>query len=239
MPHAPDPSTDLLLDLGAFASRARIESVLRAFAALAGDDRSSTRLREITGGELDLRASAQRRALLMWLRAWGCRHLRVADTARSSRTLAAWWERHGASLPDANRSLTAMSRRELAAAAEAYGALAAAPAAWRSAPAGRVGVSFGETAAAKALFAIRPAAFPPWDAPIRVALGLGGAAGYRTYLEDVAGALRALAHRLEVPVHGLPSTLGRPGSSPPKLVDEYLWVRVNRPELTESSAPTP
>ncbi len=87
-------------------------------------------------------------------------------------------------------------------------------------------MSFGETAAAKALFAIRPLAFPPWDEPIRAALGLGGDAGYRSYLEQVAGALRGLAARLEVPVSAVPAALGRPGSSPPKLVDEYLWMAV-------------
>jgi hypothetical protein len=208
--------------------RARVEAVLRGFALLAGEDRSSARLREIAGGELDLAVSSHRTALLTWLRAWGCRHLRVADTPRSSRALAVWWGTYGPSLPAPGRSLVALSPRELDAAAEAYQALAAATGASRSAPVGEVSVSFGETAAAKALYAIRPLAFPPWDAPIRSALGLGGRAGFRSYLERVALALRGLADRLGVPVDELPSALGRPGSSPPKLVDEVLWMRVTR-----------
>jgi hypothetical protein len=209
-------------------SLAEIEAVLREFAHIAGEDRGSVRLREATGDEVDLTRPAHRRALLVWLRSWGCRHLRVADTARSSRALARWWERHGSTLPSPGRPLTALRRRELDGGAAAYAALSAAPAAWRSTPAGRVSVSFGETAAAKALFAIRPLAFPPWDEPIRAALGLRGEAGYRAYLELVAGVLLDLSKRLGVSVSKVPAALGRPDSTPPKLVDEYLWMRANR-----------
>ncbi len=42
-----------------------------------------------------------------------------------------------------------------------------------------------------------------------------------------AAALDGLA-RLTVPVSELPELLGRPWSSPPKLVDEFLWIRVTR-----------
>jgi hypothetical protein len=218
------------LELRDVLGRERLEAILHAFAELAGDDRSSSRLREAAGGELDLDVDAHRTALLSWLRSWGCRHLRVADTKRSSDALAAWWGRYRTSMPDANRELADMADHELDGAAEAYGALAAAPAAWRSTRAGRVSMSFGETAAAKALFAIRPLAFPPWDEPIRAALGLrgNGGPGFRTYLEQVADALRGLAARLGVQVSELPEVTGRPDSSPPKLVDEYLWLRVSR-----------
>lgn len=208
----------------------RIREVLSEFGSLEGGDRSSARLRAVSGDAIDLGLAAHRAALLVWLRSWGCRHLRIADTARSSKALAAWWRRFAGMLPSARRSLVAMSRRELDAAGEAFGALSAAPAAWRALPAGgRASVSFGQTAAAKGLFAMRPLAFPPWDEPIRAALGLGGAAGYRAYLERSADALRGLAARLDVEVSSLPETLGRPTSTPPKVVDEYLWMRVNRP----------
>jgi len=43
-----------------------------------------------------------------------------------------------------------------------------------------------------------------------------------------AAALDGLARRLAVPVSELPELLGRPGSSPPKLIDEFLWIRVTR-----------
>ena len=206
----------------------RVRTVVRSF----GPDLSTARLREVAGGELDLALKAHRVALLAWLRAWGCRHLRVADSGRSSRSLAAWWRRFGGAMPDPARALTDLTGADLDAAGAAFGALAASPAAWRAAAVGPVAVTFGETAAAKALYAIRSLAFPPWDAPMRVAFGFAGAEGYRAYLEDVAGAIRALAEALGVPVGDVPEALGRPDASAPRLVDEYLWVRVNRPTAT-------
>lgn len=221
-------SVTLLRDLRDEVPLERVEAVLRGFGALTGADRSMARLREVTRPGLDLGRATHRRALLAWLRAWGCRHLRVADDAGSSRSLASWWRRFGASLPGPRHPLIDLTDRELEAAAAAYGALATAPAASRASAGGPVGVSFGETGSAKALFAIRPLAFAPWDTPIRVALGLAGPAGYRAYLEDAADALRGLAARLDVEVSALPLALGRPEATPPKLVDEYLWMRVNR-----------
>jgi hypothetical protein len=228
---APEGRPPSVRELIGELSPERLAAVLRAFGALVGSDRSSARLRQVTGGELDLGIDAHRAALLVWLRSWGCRHLRVIDTRRSSLALARWWERNAASLPEPGRSLVEMSGRDLDAAASAFGALASSPAAWRSLSEGRASVSFGQTAAAKAFFAIRPLAFPPWDEPIRAALGLRGegGSGYRSYLEQVALVLEDLVDRLRVPVSGVPAALGRPRSTPPKLVDEVLWMRVNRP----------
>lgn len=131
-------------------------------------------------------------------------------------------------LPALAQRVTDLGPLQLDAAAAAYAALAVIPAAWRSTPAGRVSVAFGQTAAAKALFAIRPHALPPWDEPMRAVLGLVGEAGYREYLQLVAQALLGLSKRLGVPVPEVPAALGRPGSTPPQLVDEYLWMRTRR-----------
>jgi hypothetical protein len=231
---APDPSRrsgerlGLVAELTGTRSLVLIRADLRAFGRLAGDDSASAALRRATAGEVDLSRPAHRGALLTWLRSWGCRHLRVVDTARSSRALVRWWERDGSVLPAVAQSLTVLRPLQLDAAAAAYAALAATPAAWRSTPAGRVSVAFGQTAAAKALFAIRPLALPPWDEPMRAALGLAGEAGYRDYLQLVAGALIGLSKRLGVPVAEVPAALGRAGSTPPQLVDEYLWMRSRR-----------
>jgi hypothetical protein len=92
-----------------------------------------------------------------------------------------------------------------------------------------VAVRFGPTAASKALYALRPSACPPWDEPIRYALGLGATdTAYRAYLGLVARALRRAAARARVKVEHLPRCAGRPDLSPPKLVDEYLWVALSR-----------
>ena len=39
-------------------------------------------------------------------------------------------------------------------------------------------------------------------------------------------ALAGLSHRAGVSVSGLPVLLGRPDSSPARIVDEYLWMKL-------------
>ncbi len=104
----------------------------------------------------------------------------------------------------------------------------------------KVAVTFGDTATAKALFALRPQALIPWDEPIRRAFGPpGGGVTYVKLLELAAAALDGLARRLGASVGELPGLLGRPESSPPKLVDEYLWIRITRDQHDRASATTP
>ena len=91
-------------------------------------------------------------------------------------------------------------------------------------------MTFGDTATAKALFAIRPRALLPWDEQIRAGFGRpAGGDTYVTMLQLAAAALDGLASRLGAPIGDLPGILGRPESSPPKLVDEYLLIRISRP----------
>lgn len=157
------------------------------------------------------------------------RHLRRADTPRTAEALRLWWQAWAPRLPGAQATLTGLSEAELIAAGQAYAALRAAPAAGRAVQGRDVAVAFGDTAAAKALYAIRPQAFLPWDAPIRLAFGPpGGGAAYVRLLRHSAEALDGLARRLGTSVSDLPELLGRPESSPPKLVDEFLWIRITR-----------
>ena len=220
----------LLDDLGSTLTRDQVAAVLRAFAAIAGPETSLAVLRDTTDPAIDLSVRAHREALLRFLRAWGCRHLRRDDTGRSSRALASWWRRFGPTLPPASAPLTDLDDAHLAALGQAYAALARAPAAFRASSRGDVSVSFGDTAAAKALFAIRPEAVPPWDEPMRRAFGWGrvDAEEYATFLTAVRGALLGLAERLRVQPSDLPAVLDRPASSPAKIVDEYLWLRITR-----------
>ncbi len=136
----------------------------------------------------------------------------------------------GPALPPAAAPLTDLDDGQLAALGRAYAGLARSPAAFRGSRGGDVSVSFGDTAAAKALFAIRPQAIPPWDEPMRKAFGWGrvDAAEYATFLAAVRGALIGLAERLSVEPSALPAALDRPASSPVKIVDEFLWVRITR-----------
>jgi hypothetical protein len=203
-------------------------SLRRALEAFGTRDAASVVLRDAVGDELDLSRRGHRESLLVWLRAWGCRHLRVADTGRSSAALARWWRRWGHALPSS--PLTEHSATHLDGIEGAYAVLASLVVAARARPAGDVSVTFGDTAAAKALYALRPRAFPPWDEPIRLAFGRARTDGalYRTYLEACADALLGCAARLGVVVDDLPALLGRPEATPARLIDEYLWLRVTR-----------
>ncbi len=221
------PGASLLDDLRANLSREEIAGYLAGFGAVAGPDSSSRKLAEATGGHVDLAVEAHRLAAITWLRAWGCRHLRRADTPRTSAALRTWWDAWGARLPGDHETLTGLGEAGRVLAGQAYDALRATPAARRSVKGRDVDVAFGDTATAKLLFAVRPQVFPPWDEAIRLAFGRpGGGDAYVRLLRLSAAALDGLAARLAVPVGDLPEILGRPGSSPPKLIDEYLLIRI-------------
>jgi hypothetical protein len=140
-----------------------------------------------------------------------------------------WWDEWGEALPAQETALTDLTDSGLLVVEQAYGALRAAPAAGRSRKDREIEVVFGDTAAAKVMFAVRPNAFLPWDDPIRLAFGWsGGGAAYVELLRLSASALSGLAHRLSTSVSGLPGILHRPESSPPKLVYEFLWIRITK-----------
>jgi hypothetical protein len=230
------PGVALLDELRDALPADAIEADLRRFAALGGTDRSTEALRARTGAAIDLMLAPHREALLVWLRAWGCRHLRVGDTRRSSDALRRWWIASGGDLPPVGSGLTDLPDERLAPIGSAYEALARRRAATRASGHGDVAVTFGDTGASKALYALRPDAVPPWDAPMRAALGWrrADAAAFADYLRRTRDALLGLSARLGVPVADLPHALGRPGSSPPRLVDELLWIR-----LTHDRRPPP
>jgi hypothetical protein len=175
----------------------------------------------------DLGRARDRRALVAWLRSWGCRHLRVADDARSERALARWARTWTPRLPGA--PLARLELRDREAAAEAFDALSRSAAAFSDRGGRLIAVTFGATAAAKALYALRPATFPPWDAPIRRGLGLDSSgAGYAAYLDLTARLVRALAARADVEPDALAEAVGRPSQTAARLIDEYLWRRITR-----------
>jgi hypothetical protein len=213
------------LDLG------EIRSVLARFDPSGSADRSWRAFEETVGGEVDLAIAAHRRTVARLLRSWGCRHLRTTDEAMTTRALAAWWRAIVGRLPSVERRMNDLGHKELRDAEVVFDALAVRAAARRSGPGGGESVvRFGATATAKALFMVRPLAFPPWDAAIIRSFGWRAPAGaqYVAYLEASAEALRGLARRSGVRVEDLPALLGRRSSSPAKLVDEFLWLRVTR-----------
>jgi hypothetical protein len=219
----------ILAELRMSAGRDAIAQELADYGALTGYDASFHRLRCAAGDRLDLRVEAHRLAVVDWLRAWSCPHLRRADSGRTSQALREWWHAWGERLPGGHVSLLELSESALSQAGAAYDALRVAPAARRSAGGGEIDVAFGAAATAKVLFALRPEAFLPWDGLTRAAFGwAGGGSAYLKLLRLSAGTLEGLGRRFAVGVGELPAFLGRAGSSPPKLIDEYLWIRIRK-----------
>src|SRR5690349_6566715 len=166
---------------------------------------------------------------MRWLRRWGCRHLRRDDNALASEALLEWADEWQAKLPAPGVTLDRLGDGALDALAAAYAALAEHPAGFRAGRRETIPVRFGATAAAKALYALRPDACPPWDEPIRAHFGWdGSAASYRAALERASAELAEAAASAGVAVAELPALIGRPESSPPRLVDEHDWLRITR-----------
>ena len=201
------------------------------FLILDPEDRFTVQLRDATGDHVEPAIEHHRRALFLWLRQWGCRQFAKRDEALSHESLLVWWDLHEANLPNPHLHLHELDDDGLDAIAAAYDDLRGRPAAMQMRKTGPVTKGFGPTGAAKTLHAIRPWSCPPWDIPIRQALGFAGdASGYRSHLERMVIELDEAAKDLPLPhaIADIPAAIGRPGISPVKLVDEHDWVRFTR-----------
>ena len=208
-----------------------LQYACRLYGQLTTYDASLLRFRRLVAPGMDPRRADDRASLFQWLNSWGCRQFALEHHATTaSDSLVQWADAWLARLPAQGALLTDLSQTEVRDTAKAYDALRNRVASYRTLVGGRrATVTFGATGAAKTLFALRPNAVPPWDDRIRAALGHSGDLGsFRVYLTDVAEQLRSLAQEAGVPVASLPVRVGRPGSSPPKLVDEYNWVVITQ-----------
>lgn len=190
------------------------------FNGFTGVDKSWLRLLADTAPGIDLSFAEHRTLLLRWLNSWGCRirYPRPGEPAPFDSAVSVWWQAHGAALPQV--SLDGLTDSDIETLAEAYGALATAAVSDRR--------TLGATAAAKALYALRPEAVMPWDAAIATQLhGTRTATAFGAHLRlgrDWARAILAEAGSGSVPV-----LVGRPGISLAKILDEYLYVSITMP----------
>ncbi|WP_328789623.1 MmcQ/YjbR family DNA-binding protein [Streptomyces sp. NBC_00273] len=198
-------------------SLAELRASAEVFNGFAGVDRSWQALREETGGALDLSLAAHRSALHRWLNSWGCRirYPREGEPDAFGAGLAAWWGRHAL----AHAPLARLTPREISRFAAAYEELAALPIGRRS---------LGPTAAAKALYALRPDSVMPWDAAIAVRLhGVRDGAAFARHLElGRSWARTALEEGGGLDEAALCAEIGRPGVSLAKILDEHLYVTI-------------
>jgi hypothetical protein len=198
---------------------AELRAAAAVFAGYGTVDAGWERWAAETGPAADLSDPAHRTALHRWLNSWGCRlrYPRPGEPDLLADGLAEWWRRHAADLPPV--SLMALTDPQIDRLAEAYAALQALPAGPTR--------TLGPTAAAKALYALRPAAVMPWDAAIAARLhgGRDGAA-FARHLRCGRAWARAVLAESGLTERQLPAELGR-GSVPlAKVLDDYLYVTI-------------
>jgi hypothetical protein len=170
--------------------------------------------------------------LLTWLNAWGCRQFSREYHEMASNALREWGREHLARLPGVDSSLLTITDHDLEQIVPVYDRLSAIQAAVRQKRSTGQVVTVGPTGAAKILHALRPGVFLPWDQPIRSAFRLDGSGvSYQKYLVRAQAMIRLLIE--DAGHHGIAApeiakAIGRPGSSLPKLLDEFYWVTITR-----------
>ena len=198
---------------------------MREFGEYGRPDQSYAALREATIPELDLSRPDHRRALHRWLNAWGCRirSARTGEIDPFDGAIASWWKLERDSLRAIDGPLVQLSDDELRTLGAAYGRLSAATVAFDKNGRAR---SMGPTAAAKALYALRPNSVMPWDLAIAVQLHGGrDEAAFTDHLALGRRWAKALLVESGLEEAQLVAELGRPGSSLAKVLDEYCYVR--------------
>lgn len=203
---------------------ATLAESVAVFTAFANVDRAEGRFTADTTPRPDLGRPDHRAALLRFLNGWGCRIRlpRPGEPDLFDAGIAVWWATFAATLPRASLDrLSDGAIRRLVAPFDALAAVRVAPAR-----------TLGSTAAAKALYALRPRSVLPWDAAIATTLhgGRDGAAFARhvTLGREWANAVLVElgSHGRPVSAAGAPALLGRGGVSLAKILDEYAFVTI-------------
>ena len=213
----------------------------RLFGEFTRNDTSTNELGQATRNVIDLHDPVHTKALLRLLNRWGCRQFAVEYHGEAGKMLGLWGDRWLTKLPGARANLGKLDDKKLAAVADAYADLKDQQASARRLTDGRMSiVTVGGTGAAKALHLLRPRVLPPWDDPIRAALGHDASRdGYLAYLEGVRDHVRNLeaeAANFGIDAADIPRTLGRPASSLPKMIDEYYWITLTRGHVVPDAA---
>lgn len=211
MPHPGDPVAP---------GTAALLVAVERFARYAAADRSWSALLTATGGLPDPALMAHRRALLVWLNAWGCRirYPRDGEPDPFDERVGGWWRRWSGALPARDTALADLSDDAIALVGESYADLTATVG-------GRAAGRLGPTAAAKMMHALRPRTLMPWDAAIARRLhGARDGAAYAAHQRTGREWARRLLDTSGLNEERLATELGAPGRPLAKLLDEYCYV---------------
>lgn len=171
--------------------------------------------------------------LLGWLNKWGCRQFAKKYHNLASEEIRTWYQEFKSTAFPREKVLLDLSEKEIEFASQSYERLTERQASKRKMRSGNLStISIGPTGAAKILFAIRPNALMPWDDSIRKGLGFDGSArSYAEHLRKARAELEELSEcceRNRYRLADLPSLVGRPTSSLPKLIDEYYYITLTK-----------
>ena len=177
-------------------------------------------------GPLDIGRSDHRNSLLGLLRKWGMRNARDADT-EASEQLRVWYKQYGGRLPANNADLWDLQDADLQIIKEAYEDICSEIR------------GFGDTGAAKILYALKPKALLRWDAAIREQLQaddrIGGNSPGELYISFIKYVIRRDIPELQCDCHGagfklteLQGELEVPSDTIPKLIDGYYWLTITK-----------
>lgn len=217
------------------------ELAFACFAFKHFDKRAYDELLRTTGKFPDLANELHRRAILKWLNKWGCRHISKDCHDHASEQMEEWYYEYNGQLFDTERRLQELNEQDFTVVKDAYANFSAHIAAYRFSRKHRSeeAVSFGATATAKFLFAIRPEGLIAWDGAIAKAYDCDTTAeSYVRFLRRVQGIILELEAACKM--HGLslstlPDRIGRSNSTITKLIDEYHWVtKTNKCKPRES-----
>lgn len=191
-------------------------------------DKTYQSFRETVGAKLRLSHKENVYALLDWLNDWGCRQFMRApkQRIRAVKSIQLWYENYYKKLPPHRTTIEKMTDKQITNAVEAYADLSERIASKRK---NGIKVRIGDTGASKILFALRPAALPPWDKPIREKISNNSSkASYGEFIYDIRNAVDALSkeckfHKFKLEM--LPQKLKRKNTTVLKLIDEYYYIK--------------
>ena len=183
--------------------------------------------------QLDLDIEKHAIALVKWLRSWGCRQFKKKCEDTSVTSIMDWCKSCSPKFPPPTDHLIdydLTKHKKLI--ASLFSDLSSHKAATQVREGKSVIVNIGPVGAAKALFALRPNLFAPWDTPIYKHFNMeGNGSDYVSYLFKIQNELKDI--RIEVGKasigwDNLFEYLNKNHNSYPKLVDEYFWITITQ-----------
>ena len=182
---------------------------------------------------LDMNKTEHVKALIKWLRSWGCRQFKKEDEDISIKNITDWYQSTKLKMPSRHNFLidyNLEANKKLI--IESFNNLSDQKVATRQLKDREIDIRIGPVGSAKVLFALRPNLFSPWDKPICKNFQLeDNGCDYFEYLLKVQNELREIKNSLKdtgLNWNKLFGYLDKKHTSYPKLIDEYYWITITQ-----------